>query len=565
MLAELRVRDYALIENLTLELGPGLTVMTGETGAGKSIILGALSLVLGEKPDPEMVRSGADFAVVEARFTDAESVAGDCAELGIDLPDGELILRRRAAREGRGSAHANDSAITVEALRRLGDRLVDLHGQHQHQYLLRAETHLDLLDAHARLRDERARYAERHAGLERLRTELAGLEAELARRRERRELTEYQVRELADAAPEPGEHSALLAERELLASSEARYTIARRLEELLSEQEGSVAELLGAVESQLVELARLDDSARPRLEAATGARAVLDDLWRELTSYREAIQFSPERLEEVNARLFRLEKLERKYGVAPDELGELAAKLARELESLETGESRLDELRRQVEAATAALLELAAALSRKRARAGKVLEASLAKEFPALGLERAVLSVRHDRPDRPGPADLGPTGFDDVEFLFCANPGEELKPLRKVASGGELSRVMLSLKNALSGVAVVPTMVFDEIDTGIGGRVAEAVGRRLELLGRNQQVICITHLPQIARFAAHHFLVSKSVRRGRTVTSITRLDDEERVAELARMSGGEQVTETTLAHARELLERAGRSPARRGR
>jgi len=260
----------------------------------------------------------------------------------------------------------------------------------------------------------------------------------------------------------------------------------------------------------------------------------------------------------VNARLFLIDKLSRKYTVEPDELPALAGKLSAELESIELDETRVEELRADLARRTKELLDLSRKLSAKRARAGSRLAAALKKEFPALGLGRAELVVRQETPEKPGPDDLTPAGFDRVEFLFCANPGEELRPLRKVASGGELSRIMLCLKNVMSGVAMVPTMVFDEIDVGIGGRVAESVGRRLARLGREQQVIVITHLPQIAKYADHHFVVAKRTARGRTATEITRLDGDERVRELARMSGGEKVTDTTLALAREMLAEANR-------
>ncbi len=556
MLTELTIRNYALIDNLTIEFGPGLNVLTGETGAGKSIIIGALSLVLGERADADVVRTGESEVQVQARFEDISSQATEALnELGLFTTDGILLLRRRHDRSGRSFAYANDSGITISALRRLGDCLVDLHGQHQHQVLLRPETHLQTLDFFGRLIGPRDKYEQGFSRLQKLRQELAALEQELAAKRQRRDLTEYQARELASARVQPGELAQLEQEHRLLASSEKRYTLAREVENLISEREGSAQELISAIGRKLTELCGLDSSLSPARDGIATVEATLADLWREIVSYRENIQFSPERMEEVNARLFLLQKLEQKYQVPADRLPELESRLNAELGSLELDQSRFEELHREIARLERDLLNQAQNLSRSRKQAARKLEAKLEPEFAALGLEKARLVVNITGPESPGPNSLTPSGLDQVEFLFSANPGEELRPLRKVASGGELSRIMLSLKSVLSGVALVPTMVFDEVDVGIGGRVAEAVGRRLARLGRTQQVVCITHLPQIARFADRHFLVAKETKKGRTRTTIERLDDAGRVSELARMSAGTEVTETSLAHAREMLKR----------
>lgn len=554
MLVELRVRSYALIDDLAVEFGPGLTVLTGETGAGKSIIVGALSLALGERHDATMIRTGADDCTVEARFTGAERLAGECREQGIEIENDEIIIRRRANRDGRSSAWLNGAAVTAGALRRLGDRLVDLHGQHQHQLLLNPEAQLDILDAAAQLAAARATYRAGYDALRAAEAELTALEADTAERRRRRDLVEYQARELAEAAIAPGEIAGLRREQELLASAERRQALARELEELLSEREGSVLELAAAVAARLGALAKLDPSLAEGIEPARTVQALLDDIWRTVTGYRESVQFAPERADEINARLFRIEKLERKYSLPADELPALAAKLAAELESAELDETRSTDLRRDTEVRRRALLREAAAISGRRRAAGIDLARRVGAEFRALGLEHARLEVAVTTPPAPGAADLTPTGFDAVEFRFSANPGEELKPLRRVASGGELSRIMLALKSSLARAEFVPVMVFDEIDAGIGGRVAEAVGRRLARLGRRQQVICITHLPQLARCADHHFLIAKTTSRGRTRTGLHRLEGEERVRELARMTAGATVTATALAHARELLD-----------
>ena len=574
------VRNYALIERLTIEFGPGLNVLSGETGAGKSIILGALSLVLGERADASVIRTGAESVEVTARF-EQPSELPPTADGGAEAAEEGLILRRKQERTGRSAGYINDAAVTIAALREAGDRLVDLHGQHQHQLLFSPEVHLETLDRYGRLMEERRSYEDEYRRLVEMRAELKRLEAELAERARRRDLTEYQSKELCEAAVKPGERTDLLAERDLLASAEKRYMLARELEGILSEQEGSCLELIGAVERRLAELGRLDDRLAGRRSAAVAAESALDDLWRELVSYRESVRFSPERMEEVNARLFLIEKLEKKYGTTGDELAELGGRLAAEIGSLEFDRSRADERRQEIARLEKRLSVQAEALSKKRKAAAKRFESLLEKEFAALGLEKARVEVKFDRTgdgrqntgerehgngDRKRGTEseveaLTPTGLDRVEFLFCANPGEELRPLRKVASGGELSRIMLGMKNVLSDVELVPTMVFDEIDVGIGGRVAEAVGRRLSALGKGHQVVCITHLPQIAKYADRHFLVAKRTVEGRARTTIEGLEGDERVAEIARMTEGERITEAGLAHAREML----RSSANAGR
>jgi len=551
ILVELRVRNYALIQDLTLQFKPGFNVLTGETGAGKSILVGALSLLLGGKPDPDMIRSGADSATIEARFTNPGCIAADCERLGIDRGN-ELTLRRRVERDGRGTIHANDSSLTLAGLGQLCDRLVDIHGQHQHQLLLRPQVHLETLDAYAGISAERERFAADFADCRRVDEELDRLQHELSERHQRRELTEFQYRELRDASILPGEVEALRAEQTLLQTSERRFALIRRLEELLYEQESSILGSLAAVEKTLAELTELDNSLASHRTSVADSRALLDDLWRALVRYHDALDFSPERVEEINARLFLVEKLERKYRVPAAELPDLAAKLQAELNSLELDETRVDELKQESVRRHEELVQHAAALSRKRQQARLKLEKALTEEFAAMGLESARLEVNIASAGNS----LTPSGADSVEFLFSANPGEPLRPLRKVASGGELSRIMLALKGVLAGVDPVPVLVFDEIDVGIGGRVAENVGRRLARLSSTHQVICITHLPQIAKHADAHFVVTKQTRAGRTSTSIRELNPEQRVNELARMTSGARITDSGLAHAREMLNTA---------
>lgn len=571
MLRSLRIRDYALIDDLVIEWAPGLNVLTGETGAGKSIILGALSLLLGEKADPDAIRTGKDSAAVSAVFDTTRATWEAVAELALEGDDEkQLAIRRKVAREGKGSILVNDHATSAAVLKRLGDSLVDLHGQHEHQSLLRRELHLLVLDDFAKLTASRGTLAEAYEEYRRLEQELGSLRAELAARRNRRDLTEAQHRELKDANLEPAELEALHAEQQLLGSKEQRHTLAAEISAALSENEGSVLESLAACQRRLDTLAGLDPALASRQADLKQAVSLLDELWRALVGYQETSEFSPGRLEEINERLFLLQKLIRKHcpaaagidAAAVRELVVLRDRLATELSSLEIDETRTNELEQKLKALHKNLVRQARKLSQARLKAKAQFEPKLNHEFLALGMPRAQIEVRialqeqadgllEDQGKRYR---LDARGIDDVEFLFSANPGEELKPLRKIASGGELSRIMLALKSVLSDTDPVPVLVFDEIDTGISGRIAEAVGDKLARLAKEKQVICITHLPQIARFAAAHFQVSKETRAGRTQTRIVRLSEPERIEELARLVAGKEVTATARAHAAELLK-----------
>ncbi len=555
MLTELSIRDFALIESLRLAFGPGLTVLTGETGAGKSIVVGALSLLLGGRSDPDTIRTGADSAQIEARITLSPEVVEYCRSLGIDIKDEpELILKRRVERAGRGACYANDSSLTLTTIEHLGDQLVDLHGQHQHQYLLKPDVHLDILDAYAGLTEERNQFSERFRVCERLRAELAELDQELAERRRRRELTEFQARELSDAAVNPEEPTALEQERKLLETAERRHALAHEIGQLLTEGEVSAHDLTAAAEKALTQLCRIDERLTEHCARLTQARETINDTSRQLAAYCETLDYSAQRLDEVNARLFQIAKLERKYGVSAAELPALAQRLRAELDTLATDSDRRQTIAAQVEELQTDLFARARRLSRQRLRSRSRLESQTHEELAAVGLASAklLMNIQSGSDDQAAPA-LTERGWDTAEFLFSANPGEEPRPLRKVASGGELSRIMLALKTVLTNADPVPTLVFDELDTGIGGRIADAVGSRLARLSQTHQVICITHLPQIARYASRHFLVEKTTRAGRTRTQVRELDDESRVLELARMAGGATVTRATLAHAREML------------
>jgi len=575
MLRSLRIQNYALIDDLTIEWSPGLNVLTGETGAGKSIILGALSLVLGEKADPDAIRTGRDSASVEAVFDAAPATWEVVTELALEGDDDrQLAIRRKVAREGKAGIFVNDHSATAATLKRLGDSLVDLHGQHEHQSLLRRELHLLVLDDFAGLTAGARKLADSYQEYRRTEGELNDLLAELAAKRNRRDLTLAQQQELTQSNLLPDEIDALNQEQQLLSSSGQRHTLAHEISDVLSESEGSVLELLAGCARRLDSLAELDPKLAARKAELSQAMATLDELWRALVGYQESTDFSPGRLEEINERLFSLQKLIRKHcspsagidSAAVQELIALRERLTRELDSLELDGTRTQELQKGLNSLHKNLVKEAEKLSQARLKAKARFEQKLNQEFLELGMPKARIAAQVERLEQPDGLyedkgtryRLDSRGIDDVEFLFSANPGEDLKPLRKIASGGELSRIMLALKSVLSDSDPVPVLVFDEIDTGISGRIAEAVGGKLSRLARDKQVICITHLPQIARFAAAHFRVSKETRAGRTQTRIARLDEPDRVEELASLLAGKEVTATARAHARELLSRGKR-------
>ncbi len=563
MLKELIIKNYALIDDLGIEYAPGLNILTGETGAGKSIIIGALSALLGERVDYDTIRTGAKNAIIEGAFTVTDKPIKDlCQEAGIELIDGTLIIRRKIEKHGKTANYLNDSQVGVAVLKKLGDRLVDIHGQHEHQSLLAVELHLEVLDDFARLAPMRAglktlyhRYLEKNQ-------ELKNLEEEIQRRKERQDLYQYQVKEIDEANLKPSELEELAQEKSLLETSEKRTRLSQELKELLSEQEGSVLTRLAESERRIEELAKIDSAFKPYLELVKTVSLQADELWRVVVAYQEKIEFSAERLEQINERFYLIDKLKKKYGRDINDVLAYRDKIAEELASIEIDSGRIEEIKKELAEIRTQLAARAVQLSSKRNTAKTVLEKQLEVELNTLGMPKAQFFVGMKQMEDPAGLyesegkrfRLNELGIDQIEFLLSANPGEEPKPLRKIASGGELSRIMLALKGVLTEADRIPVMIFDEVDVGIGGRIAEAVGKKLALLARSRQVICITHLPQIAKYATRHYKVEKEVRGGRTYSKITKLDKKERVKELARMLGGERITETTLRHAQELLE-----------
>ncbi len=560
MLRELTIKNVAVIETLTVPFVSGLNILTGETGAGKSILIDALQLVLGARSSEDLLRTGADEAVVEAAFDPPADPAGRAvleAE-GITVERGEcLILRRHVSRDGKSKAYVGGRMTSAATLRALGESLVDIHGQHPGQPLLDPRRHREFVDAYAGNLVEVEAYGEQFGEWQGLRREREALVAAERERERRMELLAFQRRELEGAHLEPGEEEALVAERGVLANHERLFSTVEQAYVELEESDGAVLTRLGALVTRVRDAAVIDARLREVLEALHNALVHLGEAARGLRDYRGRIEFDPQRLETIEARLHEIARLRRKYGGSVDDLLAQLAGLRRDLEALERSEARLQEVERRLKACTSDLLRLAGGLSAARKRAAQSLQKAVLAQLVELGMADAAFEVRVTS----GPADesaLGPRGADAIEFLISPNPGESVKPLHKIASGGELSRVMLAIRTILAAADQTPTVIFDEVDAGIGGGMGEVVGRKLWAVSKRHQVLCVTHLPQIACFGDQHLLVQKRSLADRTETTVRSLSAAERPREVARMLGGPSRSTTALDHASELLEAAGR-------
>jgi DNA repair protein RecN (Recombination protein N) len=556
VLTELRVRDLAVIADVALPLNPGLNVLTGETGAGKSMLVDALALLLGERASADIVRPGAPRTVVEAVFevpaNPALAAAADA--VGVDLEDGRLVVRREINAEGRNRAWANGSPTTVAALATLGRLLVDLHGQHEAQSLLKPASQRDMLDAYADAADER----ERVTAAFREAADLRGEETALAARRDdvrkRADYLRHVAREIADAKPHPGEDEALAVEAKRLGNVEELGRLAEQmLDALETADEHSALDRLGQVDRALGGLERIDESVGRWRDLLDTARANLEELALAARDYASELDADPARLAEVERRRDLLYRLTQKYGPTLDDVVRASEEAARELDLLDTAEFDLDRIRERRAAADDALQRAAAALTAKRRAAAKKLAGAVGKLLPGLGMPDGRFTIAIGAAPTVTAA-----GSDSVTFTVQLNPGLEARPLAQVASGGELSRLMLALKVVLAAHDAVPTLVFDEVDQGIGGEVAVKVGEALARVAGARQVLVITHLPQIAARASHHVAISKRPRGGIATADVAVLDEPARIGEVARMLGrGEDPV--VRRHAEELVKGGGRA------
>ena len=541
MIRFLRVTHLALIDELELELEPGLTVLTGETGAGKSILVGALGLLVGDRASADLVRTGETSASVQAVF---------------EKPDGtELVVRREVGAQGRSRAFIDDALVTSGALKALGAELLDLHGQHEHQALLAPKAHIDLLDQYAGLQADRELVGRAFASWRDARAALTERRVLAQTAGERAEVVRFQLGEIQSTHPKPGEGDELGALKQRLANAEAIQQLSTSVHQALYERDGAVLDVLSGIWRDLEALAALDRTVAPLLQTKGAVTSQLEDLAFAIRRFASDVDASPNRLQEVEDRLAALAGLARKYGQGSvDRVLERQRELTAELNEITQGAAHLEALEAQVTKATDAYRKAARRLSRHRRRAAGDLTARLETLLHELAMERTQCEFRFA--DAASEDGWSARGTDQGELYLAPNEGEELRALARIASGGELSRLMLALKTAASPDTFGKTLVFDEVDAGIGGRVADVVGRRLKGLGRRFQVLCVTHLPQIAAHGARQIEIAKTVAGGRTLTHATRLEAGARVDAIARMMTGGTVTERGRRSAQELLQTA---------
>ena len=556
VLLELRVENYAVLDHVVVEFSAGLNLLTGETGAGKSILIDALALLLGEKASSEIIRHGAEKAVVSAACeVNDHRVAEILEQNGIDSENGEVILRREVAAGGRGRVFVNNQPATVAVLKQLAPYLASVHAQNESILGFDAAARLKLLDSFAGC--DAQPVAEAFAAWNGIRHRIAELERGEQDKLRLIDLWSFQKKEIEGARIQPGEDDRLESEKRVLANAEKIYSAAMTAYDLLYEGEASSASTLRAASRQIEELARYDSRFQEALASLESARIAAEDLGATLRDYAAGINASPERLAGIEDRLALLDRLKRKYGESLGAVIAYGEEVAHKLNDIENKDEVLRKLRAQLAAAAEQYRAAAHALSRQRADAARRLEKLVEQEVNELAM-KARFRVEVEAADDE--QNWSSSGFDQVRYLITTNPGEPLRPVEQIASGGEMSRVMLALKATIEVHSrrrkneTQRTLVFDEIDTGIGGRAAEAVGKKLKALATTSQVLCITHLPQIACFADHHYVIEKREVGGRTRTSVRRLEDRERREELARMLSGAKVTETSLKHAEQMLK-----------
>lgn len=569
MLTELHIQDFAIIDQLDLDFGPGLIILTGETGAGKSIIMDAVDMLLGGRSDTTSIRSDAGLARVEGTFKMSgpeRAAAHEILKREELLDDPNYVtLTREIRREGRSVARVNGRTVGLSLLKELGEVLVDIHGQSEHLSLLNVHAHLGLLDRYANVETGLAAYRKAHQNLLGLRRELHDLRAAQQDAERRTEMLTFQADEIEAARLQRGEDEALKQERDRLANAESLATLAQAALTVLDEgtsESPAATDLVGQAVQSLAKLAQIDAAHAAMAEQSVTLEETLADLAHSLRDYLEAIEYNPKRLEEVEERLDLVRRLERKYGGSIESVMAFAADARKQLETISTASTRIAELESAESAALEKLAGQGLSLSQKRKEAAGKMSKAIEVELDDLRMASARFAVDFQtKPDPQGvPLPDGTriafdgNGLDKVEFLVEPNPGEGLKPLAKTASGGETSRLMLALKNVLARADQIPTLIFDEIDQGIGGRVGATVGEKLWCLGRAHQVMVITHLPQLAAFGDQHFQVQKIVENKRTLTRLSRLTGEPRTLELAQMLG--TVTEGTIRSAHDILQSA---------
>lgn len=570
MLAELSIKNFAIIEALSVSFQKGLTVLTGETGAGKSIIIDAISLVAGGRGSAEFVRFGCKKAEIEGLFlldNEEHPCIEKSGELGIEISDGMVVLQREILMSGKSICRINGKLVTLGILREVGRTLIDIHGQHEHQDLMNEDRHLPMIDQF----DEKTtipaieEYQRLYNQFLQLKKQLKGLNENEQKMAHRLDLIQFQLTEIKNANLEPGEEEKLVDEKIQLSNFEKIHTSVNRSYEALSgEQKG--LDWIGLAMNELEDVAALNEKLKTIFENVSSCFYLLEEAASALRDERDILEFDPERLDYIEARLNEIRFLKKKYGQTVEDILEYAAKIEDEVDTIQNREIHLDRLRKQLVEVQKDLLIEAQNLSNLRKQIAEKLKTEIHKELKDLHMAKTVFDIQFSLSDGKGndlsvqlqghPIEFLSTGMDKVEFLISTNPGEPLKPLSKIASGGELSRIMLALKSIFSKHQGITSIIFDEVDTGVSGRVAQSMAEKIYKVSSGSQVLCITHLPQVAAMADTHLYISKETKGERTVTSISELDLEAKVKEVARMISGVEITELTKQHASELLELA---------
>jgi len=552
MLKELKIKNLAIIDDLTVRFAKGLNVLTGETGAGKSIVVDALGLSLGDRAQSDLVKSGEAEATVQAYF-DLDDI-GDLQGMGIDASDG-LLIRRVISSGGKSRAYINDTMVTLQTLSAVGKSLVDILSQHEHQSLLTQETQRTLLDSYGRLLPEKEAVGTLYHGVRALKTRCAELKERGRERAQRLDLLKFQLQEIDSACLKSGEKEALEDERKILANLNKLTELTEAAYSSLYESEGSCSERLSKVVSLLREMSAIDGGIAETLQLVESAMPLVEDASVALGRYRDRFDFEPGRLEHIEDRLDFIKKLEKKYGEGIEAILLYRDKAQEELQDIESADENLAAVEAGLKVKEAALLRAASVLSEKREKTARKIEKMISTTLQELAFGKAEfrIDMKKEKGD-DGTCRIGPAGMDKIEFQFSANPGEPLKPLSKIISGGELSRVMLALKGILADVDNIPVLIFDEVDAGIGGKTAESVAKKLALISGRRQLICITHLPQIASRGDFHLKIEKREMSNKVHVEVNELSGKERQDEIARMLSG-TITEISRRHAGELLER----------
>ncbi len=566
MLLELRIKNFVIIDSLSVNFKNGLNILTGETGAGKSILIDAISGILGEKVTTDMIRTGFDRASLEATFDISEmnNLRSAMEESGISTDEDTLIIQREFFANGKGRCFANATQIPLNKLKEISEFLIDIHGQNEHQTIINIAKHRELLDSFGQLTGDVVKVKDVHERLGNIRNRISSFQIDEKEKARRIEFNTFSIKEIDSAKLKSGEEDELRSNANLLQNAEKLFTEINTSTDLISGDAGVIRNLK-KVESSLSRICDIDQNLSSLVDTIREALYSLEDSSATLRDYRNSIDFSPERINQVEERLNLIQGLKKKYGDSIEEILAYAEKARQELESITQGDEALENLKTEEKKIIAEAKKIALELSEKRKAHAKKLEELVMKELSDLGMSGTVFRISIKREVDPNgdiESDdkkyvLYPHGLDRIEFLLSANEGEDLRQLRKVASGGELSRIMLAIKNVIQSADIVDTLIFDEVDTGISGKTAEIVGKKLKNLSKDRQVLLITHLPQIAAMSDSHYLVQKGKSEGRVTTVVKNLNEKEKVREVARMLAGEEVTELSIKHAEEMISKSG--------